>query len=1188
MFGQRSFVLLVAFATLVGIALAERYVIKGDFVERRKEWEFGFLKGSFYYLYDSEMASVCRLRFEYSLDYLGGNVITNVYNYEDGAMYSMNETKNAQNEIKCTGMMIDEKPDPWWIVGDLFEETSEEEGGKVWYARNPSDVNSSTQVMRILMDRDSDHPVDGYLAAINFYDGRNITFKNVVVDNTITPESPIFEKPAECPSPTCPIYADIVFVLDASGSVTHIEWNQTVQFVVEVMNSFTFGKNAVAAAALQFNGQDSKTFKKTIKDPICGKIQRYEKDLELNRKINDPDLMASPKASADYGEGPTVSTNKDELIRELKNTIIDHCVYPNSDPKNMVPEHCQAFPGWRGTNQALGLKLAMEFLDRSPRRNYKAKPNNIVIVVTDGEDKNPNSTARNATLLQQPPYNALVVEVGVGLECEYDRNYLESIASPLYDSEGNKKPAYFAATDYDAIKRIADELFRPLCNSNFSAECGPDCKGFCGAGQCLCPDCDDSDDVCHFVKCNVSGSFSDGCVRYDSATPIPDDICTTHQCDPEMVNPGSKKGGWLDIPNDCEDKKREYPGTCRRVGCNLGFGGCRVELDDAYCSSFARSSCEEWECSPLDVKAEDLEDPESGCRLKYNHTKHCEDELHEDGRDNCMRIECVAGSSSATNCKDMTFDKCSVNDNACHKYKCLNTFGNYQCEDVMYIPQNDFCVTWKCDETEGWVHDKVQTEETCKNAFKAYKSDHPDFIMDCKSFYCNPTANAGYEGIETGCNFTVKDKSICSTDCSDDDSENCFQSGSNIDDKECVYGFCEPVQQLDGNWLPTCFRSDSVNCLAKDSEAAQEAKKLNENNPKVCFTPVCGGNGKCTVEKIPLPSNFIATNCTEPRCIPSDEDGSWRWEMLPTEIANSCHTDACFIRECVDDIGCVANENCSIYTNECYSYSCVNVEGTPKCQMKDLTVDFLDLECMYETCVNGKKEVRSRPVEESCSLLRDAKCLKATCVEGYCKYEDAAPPGDDLCEIYTCDNSTGNWSIEPKCDDHLFCTIDECWNYGYMSECHHEPVECSNYLDMEGFKCFRPFCKENDNEFRCVRKLLPNAYVDVCGNCISENPYDTEDYYSESHTDSGSDILLSCTHAPPKPIMVETLAAATIALIIVAAVIAGSIVGTSGVIGTKALIDFAKTAHNQSAQTNPLYEGAESEMMNPTYGGGDK
>jgi len=66
--------------------------------------------------------------------------------------------------------------------------------------------------------------------------------------------------------------------------------------------------------------------------------------------------------------------------------------------------------------------------------------------------------------------------------------------------------------------------------------------------------------------------------------------------------------------------------------------------------------------------------------------------------------------------------------------------------------------------------------------------------------------------------------------------------------------------------------------------------------------------------------------------------------------------------------------------------------------------------------------------------------------------------------------------------------------------------------------------------------------------------------------------------------MVETLAAATIALIIIAAVVAGAAVTTSGVIGTKTLIAHARAAHNQSAQTNPLYEGADSEMMNPTYG----
>jgi len=118
-----------------------------------------------------------------------------------------------------------------------------------------------------------------------------------------------------------------------------------------------------------------------------------------------------------------------------------------------------------------------------------------------------------------------------------------------------------------------------------------------------------------------------------------------------------------------------------------------------------------------------------------------------------------------------------------------------------------------------------------------------------------------------------------------------------------------------------------------------------------------------------------------------------------------------------------------------------------------------------------------------------------------------------------------------------------------------------------------------------MRKLIKDAYVDICGNCIKQEVTDiAESEMSSSYTQSSVD-LLECTHAPPKPILTEGLAAASIALIILFAVIIGAGIAASSVIGTKTLIERAKGANNQSAHTNPLFEGNEAEMTNPAYVG---
>jgi hypothetical protein len=362
-------------------------------------------------------------------------------------------------------------------------------------------------------------------------------------------------------------------------------------------------------------------------------------------------------------------------------------------------------------------------------------------------------------------------------------------------------------------------------------------------------------------------------------------------------------------------------------------------------------------------------------------------------------------------------------------------------------------------------------------------------------------------------------------------------------------------------------------CLDVNSNSYKEAKKRNEENPNVCFTPYCE-YGKCGIEEVRKGADMVATKCMEPRCFQND-DGSWEWRMAPTELNKTCQSDSCFSRECHPVDGCVATDICTVNSNECYTYTCETENGARTCAMKNLTKDFQDLECMHEVCEAGKK------VTYYTDCVSEDKCMKGSCVKGYCEFNPVKAPGNDLCMQYTCNPKTGNWTIAPQCDDGLFCTIDECWNYITFIECHHNTIDCSPKLRMEGYDCFVPACKENptNQTYRCTRKLLANAYIDICGVCIKNIP-------DEDASDESQNMRVSCTNAPPKPLMVESLAAATIGIIIIAAIVAGAAVTTSTVIGTKTLIERVRQANNQSAVSNPLYEGCETELSNPTYGNG--
>jgi len=73
-----------------------------------------------------------------------------------------------------------------------------------------------------------------------------------------------------------------------------------------------------------------------------------------------------------------------------------------------------------------------------------------------------------------------------------------------------------------------------------------------------------------------------------------------------------------------------------------------------------------------------------------------------------------------------------------------------------------------------------------------------------------------------------------------------------------------------------------------------------------------------------------------------------------------------------------------------------------------------------------------------------------------------------------------------------------------------------------------------------VRKLISDAYIDVCGNCIMEAfdvqsgssfPETTSNSGSTSESRTKSVDLTQCTGAPAKPLITEGLAAASIALL---------------------------------------------------------
>jgi len=527
-------------------------------------------------------------------------------------------------------------------------------------------------------------------------------------------------------------------------------------------------------------------------------------------------------------------------------------------------------------------------------------------------------------------------------------------------------------------------------------------------------------------------------------------------------------------------------------------------------------------------------------------------------------------------CHNMMVDTCKERNNGCYTYECTELEnGDYGCVETKTTDfENNTCFTYTCDPSVSgatWV-------DTPKDCLSLFEGDPL-----CKKIYCDVSVESSPEGFPedmSGCTY----EKICEPERNASFIDTCKQKGASTNDN-CVLDKC-CVKQEGNNIVSLVCASEHkvegcteeiVNCLDENSPSAKEAVRLNKLNPMECWTPVCSEH-ECTVTKVDVPPDFLTqkTKCKAPICV-IDKDGNWYWKMNDTEEQWGCVSDECFTRTCDDEDGCQRVENCTVHNNECYRYKCTK---DYKCVVDvDYTSTFVNGECLKETCENGTKVSHY-----SDCVHPTSKCYKGACVQGTCQYT-LTEHGNDICQLYTCDDATGIWHATPRCDDGLYCTNDACVNYGSWHECRHQPVDCSASLNMEGFNCFLPYCKEYASEYRCVRKLKPHTLVDICGNCITDEVGDNveEEGEGQKQSSESSAGLVDCTNSPPEPVYVEAAAAATIALIIVGAVIAGTAVATSTVIGTKSLIARAKAANNQVAQSNPLFEGAETELTNPAF-----
>jgi len=328
-----------------------------------------------------------------------------------------------------------------------------------------------------------------------------------------------------------------------------------------------------------------------------------------------------------------------------------------------------------------------------------------------------------------------------------------------------------------------------------------------------------------------------------------------------------------------------------------------------------------------------------------------------------------------------------------------------------------------------------------------------------------------------------------------------------------------------GRCEPNSYAKDEDGCVITDRDCSQE------ETLKGCTGLHCI-NGQC-----------IADSCLGP-CYEEKEDHTWAYRCEKRPCQNTtCIVEGDVFKECLyEDVVCEDSEPnkcrqvvCDKELNDCVS---VPIEGGGGCPE-------MNTFCTYYQCIASANEGRGG------------------CVAFNVTHEE------DNCYEYVCSDEKEQWIAVPRCSTDLACKIARC-NYEDGS-CYEEDLNCFDKVNITD-RCFQAACREPTG---CYKRQYRGAYFDVCGNCIKSDSYDGSSVEEEAATD--------CVTAPDEELKTEGLAAAAIALIIVGAIIIGAAIMFSGIMGTKALIDRARGAANQSVVSNPLFEDSQTEMSNPGF-----
>jgi len=401
----------------------------------------------------------------------------------------------------------------------------------------------------------------------------------------------------------------------------------------------------------------------------------------------------------------------------------------------------------------------------------------------------------------------LLIEVGVGLRDNFDRNYLKSLSSTIAGTSG-----YFNVNNYNEIKTILDKLMEPACSMghlNGTSSCGTTCKGYCACSECFCPQCSEDAPNCNEYICSdVAASL--GCRAQDvvcHSGTVDDPQCFNEFCD---ANDGECKIEAVDCAAQYEQAHGRALKQCESIPCS---NGCAAEpvLDHAFCNALIGTNCSIGKCMPTDPDAD-----ENGCKpiektCNKDDFPGCADAICTNSVGGCHGVNChtpcywfrdgtYVPKCPKKACIDVTCDENAVDED----HRCIEV-------DHTCVQPNNKCQKSVCYVNENGENDcQIVEDKSILNCSAKNKKD------GCRSWRCDPTADEG-QGACVATNFTHKEDNCIDYECGEDDMWHAIPRCTS--DKKCKISRCNDA---DGS----CFEVD-VDCRGK--------VKL----PNKCFEAAC-------------------------------------------------------------------------------------------------------------------------------------------------------------------------------------------------------------------------------------------------------------------------------------------------------------------------------------------------------------